>query len=104
MRTVKNVALAKDDPNDTFYFVQVADEHVDPFVIEPWQVVEFTSELVEYCSWCAEVELLDGLVPYLKAHDIFDIDITPNGFTVNVSKLRGVPQDTPQPPTEANGS
>ena len=96
MRTVKNVAIAKDDPSDTFYIVQVADEQIKPFVVEPWQVVEITAELVEGCSWSAEIELLEGLVPYLKAHCIFDIDITPNGFTVNVSRRRASAQDEPQ--------
>ncbi len=89
MRTVKNVALGKDDENDTCYHVMVADERVEPFIIESWQVVELNEELVEGLSWRAEVQMVNGLVPYLKAYGRFDLDVTENGFSVNTSRLKG---------------
>ena len=89
MRTVTNVTIAKDDPSDTCYRVQVNDDRVDPFIIEEFNVVRIIDELVEDCSWSAEVVMVPGLVPYLKANDIFCLDVTPSGFVVNTEKLRG---------------
>ena len=82
MRTIKNVALGKDNENDICYHVMVADERVEPFIIESWQVVELNEVLVEGLSWSAEVQAVNGLVPYLKAYSIFNIEITDNGFTM----------------------
>ena len=78
-RTVLNVAIAKDDENDWNYHIQVNDENIPRFEIDPCHVVRIIDELADQ-SWAAEVEIFEGLVPYLKAWDLFEYDVTENGF------------------------
>lgn len=89
-RTVRNVCLTWKYPksNDRqFYVVQTDNPDAPTFTVPAYAVVEITDELVDDRSFSAEVEMIDGLVPYLKAWDIFDLDITENGFTVS-TRLR----------------
>lgn len=80
-RTIRNVALAKDDEEDWNYHIQVDDDEGIPrFEINPGHVVRIIDKLADL-SWSAEVEMIEGLVPYLKAWCIFEYDVTENGFT-----------------------
>jgi hypothetical protein len=83
-RTIRNVALAKDDENDWNYHIQVADdenENIPRFEIDPCRVVRIIDELADL-SWSADIEMIEGLVPYLKAWCIFEYDVDKKGFTL----------------------
>ena len=87
-RTVSNVAICKDDENDWNYRIQTNDDNAERFEIDPAFVVRIIDELADL-SWSAEIELIPGLVPHLKANCIFEYDITDNGFEADCSRVRG---------------
>ena len=85
LQTVRNVAIARRN-NDGPYFVQVDDPDIPVFEIDPRHVVRIIDELVEGCSWSAEIECVAGLVEYLREYDIFPVDDADNGYSVRCSE------------------
>lgn len=88
MRTVIGVVISKDGPGDLTYHVFIDDENpeIPRFEIHPCQVIQVFDESCDAdeddLAWRAEVELIDGLIPYLKAYDVFDYDVSENGFAI----------------------
>lgn len=83
--TIRNVAITR-QATDGPYCVQVDDDRISVFEIDPKHVIALTEELAPG-SWSAEVQAVPGLADYLRAHDIFAVDESENGFSVRTSEV-----------------
>lgn len=92
VRTIKNVALYQDEGDVHFYLRSGLDEirrqKPSSYCVPAMYVVELAEELSNQC-WAAEIEIFSDVVPWLKANDIFEMDIVGTGFSMNSERVRG---------------